>query len=126
MATLVGQSMASPRLGTQVSCLRVNVTVREGSTSFNLSAVVAPPGGARLPPADPPTTPTANTGTTPAAMTTSTTATTPTTQGTDQAGTAAATSAPNSTSPAALNYPFTLLEIRENDEITPTAPPASS
>ena len=41
VASLVGLSMASPRLTTQVSCLRVNVTVREGSTSFNLTAVVA-------------------------------------------------------------------------------------
>jgi len=123
VATLVGQAMASPRLGTQVTCLRVNVTVREGSTSFNLSAVVAPPGGARLPPADPPTTPTANTGTTPATMTTVTPPTTPTA---DQAGTSAATTASGTTTPPALNYPFTLLDIRENDEITPTAPPPSS
>ena len=126
VATLVGQSMASPRLGTQVSCLRVNVTVREGSTSFNLSAVVAPPGGARLPPADPPATPTANTGTTPAAMTTTTPATTATAPTSGQGGTSAATTAAGTTTPPALNYPFTLLEIRENDEITPTVPPASS
>ena len=129
VATLVGQSMASPKLTTQVSCLRVNVTVREGSTSFNLSAVVAPPGGARLPPADPPTTPTANTGTTPPAMTTSTAPNSsgPAQSGTDQSGNATANSAVGATTPPALNYPFTLLEIRENDQITPAAPsPASS
>jgi Type II secretion system (T2SS), protein K len=128
VAALVGQSMASPKLTTTVSCLRVNVTVREGSTSFNLSAVVAPPGGARLPPADPPTTPTANTGTTPPAMTTSSSPSPAANDqtATDQAGTAAANSTTGASTPPTLNYPFTLLEIRENDEVTPVAPSVSS
>jgi general secretion pathway protein K len=117
VASLVGQAMASPRFTTQISCLRVNVTVREGSTSFKLTAVVAPPGGARLPPADAPAVPTTTTGTTPA--------TTTTTSGSGATGTTpTASSATGTTSPPALNYPFTLLEIRENDEITSTAPPS--
>jgi len=129
VAALVGQAMASPKLGTQVSCLQVNVTVREGSTSFNLSAVVAPPGGARLPPADPPTTPSANTGTTPSALTTSATPNPSDAgqSGSNQSGSAASDATTGAATPPVLNYPFTLLEIRENDQITPAAPtPASS
>jgi len=52
VAGLVGQAAASARLGTQVRCLRVNVTVSEGSASFRVSAVVTLSGGAQLPPAD--------------------------------------------------------------------------
>ena len=49
---LVGQAANSARLGAQVSCLRINVTVREGQSSFRLSLVVAPPNGrAASPPA---------------------------------------------------------------------------
>ncbi len=116
VAALVGGAAASPRLGTEMSCLRVNVTVREGTTSFQLSAVVAPPGGANLPPADAPPASTANAdnnvaeSTAPAANATGTTA----------AG--GGSTASTTSSPPALNYPFTLLEIRENDAITRSAP----
>ncbi len=129
VAALVGQTMASPRLATQVSCLRVNITVREGSTSFNLSAVLTMPGGARPPPAAPP----------PAASTTSGSNPPPAASATANATTAnsAATGGPvtstsatppiaGGASPPALNYPFTLLEIRENDEITGGPPAAAS
>ena len=117
VAGLVGQAAMSSRLGTQVRCLRITVTVREGSTSFRVSAVVAPPGGAGLPPADAPT-----------ATTSSTTTTTQKSAGTNAAG--SSTSATTSTSTTStqtqpsLNYPFTLLEIRENDEIVGTAAPS--
>ena len=117
VAGLVGQAAMSSRLGTQVRCLRITVTVREGSTSFRVSAVVAPPGGAGLPPADAPT-----------ATTSSTTTTNQNSAGTNAAG--SSTSATTSTSTTStqtqpsLNYPFTLLEIRENDEIVGTAAPS--
>ena len=122
MAGLVGQAALSSRLGTQVSCLRIDVTVREGRTAFRLSAVIAPPGGASAPPANPPATaidaPASNPGgadrtpgsdsPVPPVAATATTANTTTAEGT-----------PNQ---PALNYPFTLLEIRENDQITGTFP----
>lgn len=120
VAGLVGPGTAGSKLGTEVRCLRVTITVREGQASYRLSAVVAPPGGAALPPANPPAA--ASAGTTDAAST-------------EDTATAAAGSAPaaTTTTPPAtsgsqtqpvLNYPFTLLEIRENDEIVDTAPPS--
>jgi general secretion pathway protein K len=119
VAGLVGQAAMSSRLGTQVRCLRVTVTIREGSTSFRVSAVVAPPDGAGLPPADAPT-----------ATTSSTTTTNQNSTGTNASGssTSATTSTSTSTTSTqtqpSLNYPFTLLEIRENDEIVGTAAPS--
>jgi general secretion pathway protein K len=122
VAALVGQGMASPRLATQVSCLRINITVREGSTSFNLSAVVAPPGGARLPPADPPTaSATASANNPPPAATPPANPT-----GGPVASTSATPPTAGGASLPALNYPFTLLEIRENDEITAGQPSSRS
>jgi general secretion pathway protein K len=124
VAALVGQAMASPRLSTQISCLRVNITVREGSTSFNLSAVVVLPGGARLPPADAPT---SATNTTPAASTPSNANTTGSgATGGPVTSTSATPPTAGGASLPALNYPFTLLEIRENDEITGGTPSSSS
>jgi general secretion pathway protein K len=116
VAGLVGQGTAGSRLGTAVRCLRVTISVREGSASYRLSAVVAPPGGAALPPATPPATSSTST---------------PDFASTQDNTTAAASSASAPVTPTtsssqtqpALNYPFTLLEIRENDEIVNTAPP---
>jgi hypothetical protein len=117
---LVGQA-ASPRLGTQVRCIRVNVTVREGQTSFRVSAVVTASGGAQLPPPDQPTA--ADTSTSSAAAN-DTTAAQNNSNSADSAAAAATTTTSPATgqTPAALNYPFTLLEIRENDEIVDSVP----
>ena len=120
VAGLVGPGTAGSKLGTEVRCLRVTITVREGQASYRLSAVIAPPGGAALPPANAPAA--ASAGTTDAASTED--------NATAAAGSApaAATTIPPATSGSqaqpALNYPFTLLEIRENDEIVDTAPPS--
>ena len=118
VAGLVGQAAMSSRLGTQVRCLRITVTVREGSTSFRVSAVVAPPGGASLPPADAPT---ATTGSTPPTTNQNSSATNATGSTTSAATATTTTSTPTQPS---LNYPFTLLEIRENDEIVGAATPS--
>ncbi|MFA5057366.1 MAG: hypothetical protein WC485_04590 [Opitutaceae bacterium] len=118
---LAGQTASSSRFDTQVHCLRINVTVREGQTSFRLTAVVAPPGEAALPPATPPAAADSTASTTGQNDTdapgNSTAAST--------AGTPAAPAADTATGPqTTLNYPFTLLEIRENDEITGSFSPA--
>jgi hypothetical protein len=84
-----------------------------------VSAVVAPPGGAGLPPADAPT---------------ATTSSNPTTNQDSSAANAPGSTALAATSPSttssqtqpSLNYLFTLLEIRENDEIVGTAAPTQS
>jgi general secretion pathway protein K len=120
VAGLVGQGTAGSKLGTEVRCLRVTITVREGQASYRLSAVIAPPGGAALPPANPPA---AN----------STSAADSSSTQDNAAATAGSAAAPAATTqPAAsgsqtqptLNYPFTLLEIQENDEIVDTSPPS--
>ncbi|MDD2763815.1 MAG: type II secretion system protein GspK [Opitutaceae bacterium] len=121
VTALVGQTATSARLDTQVHCLRINVTVREGRTAFRLTAVVAPPGEAALPPAAPPAAAGSNTtGQDATDSTSSAAASTATPPAAPAADTASGTQ-------TALNYPFTLLEIRENDEITgsfPSAQPA--
>lgn len=122
---LVGQAAASSRLGTQVSCLRVNVIVHESGTSFRVSAVVAASGGARPPPPDPATP--ADTPTGSAAADDPTAAQNPSNP-TGSSAAATTTTTPSATpqNRPALNYPFTLLEIRENDEIVDPAPSSLS
>ncbi len=108
-----------------ISALRITITVRDGRTEFKLSTVVAPPSGAST------------------IQTTATAARTQTSgavgqsasqqQNRPNAGQAAARPGANPAAGAggsaaqSLKYPFTLLEIRENDEIPPPpAPPANS
>ena len=101
-ASVLGAQAALTGYGTQISALRVILTVREGQTNFRLSVVVAPSGGA--------------TAVQEVAVSTRLTeAETPAAQpkkpgnGENPAGT------------KKLNYPFTLLEIRENAEISPVS-----
>jgi general secretion pathway protein K len=121
MTGLVGQA-ASTALGAQVRCLRVTVTVSEGSASYRVGAVVTSSGGAQLPPSDPPTTSDTSTGSAAANDTTSAqnTSTSAGSSAVASTSTDSSTSTSSQTGPA-LNYPFTLLEIRENDEIVDTA-----
>ncbi|MEO7598287.1 MAG: hypothetical protein ABIV50_05110, partial [Opitutus sp.] len=45
---ILGAQTSLAGYGTQISALRINLTVKEGKTNFRLSVVVAPQGGARL------------------------------------------------------------------------------
>ena len=99
---VMGSATMPANLGVQVRALRVSVTVHEGRNEFRLSAVVAPAGGATI-------------------VKTTATSTKSAASGTTTAAAAAPTVAPTPPAPQ-LNYPFTLLEIKENGEI-PTAPP---
>jgi general secretion pathway protein K len=101
-----------------ISALRITVTVREGSTEYKMSTVIAPPNGATT------------VQTTATAGRTQTSAAGAQTAAQQQNRPNAAQVAPPrpGASPAALGtgsaaqslrYPFTLLEIRENDEIPP-------
>lgn len=105
-----------------ISALRITVTVRDGKTEFRLSVVVAPPSGA-------------TTVQTTASVTRAETSASGAQNNAQQQNrpNAAQTAVRPGTNPAAaqsnanarnLRYPFTLLEIRENDEIPPP-PPAS-
>jgi type II secretory pathway component PulK len=125
---LLGQTAASSQLGTQVRCLRITVTVSEGSASFRMSAVVTASGGAQLPPPNPAAA--SDTSASLAAANDGTSAQN-TANPSDGPAAAAATNTGSGT-PAggqtqpALNYPFTLLEIRENDGIVDTGASSQS
>ena len=97
-----------PGYGTQISALRINLTVREGRTQFRLSVVVAPEGGA-----------------TAVKEIAANTSESPSVNATPSAPAAKpAATAENSAGAKKLKYPFTLLEIRENAEISAVpAPP---
>jgi len=106
-AGVLGSGALPPVVGTQIRALRVNILVREGGSEFRLTAVVAPPGGATI------------------VQETATSATTPASENPPAAGTGSTptTAQVAPVSPAAkLNYPFTLLEIRENPDISPPPP----
>ncbi len=99
---LGAQSPAAGRVGTQISALRVIVTVREGMNTYRLSTLVALTNGVRAPEAGE-----LNRENNREA-------------GNSNAGAASAGNAPRSTrntTVKSLNYPFTLLEIRENGAI---------
>lgn len=118
-ATTIGAKSLPSWLGTEISALRVNVVVHEGGTSFRVSAVVAPSGGATVvKPVAAETTSTSN-GEQPQADTRRDPATT-TANAAAQGGTAGTTAGGKT-----LNYPFTLLEITENAVIStaPVPPP---
>ena len=104
---------------TTIGALRINLTVREGRNEYRVSTVIASPGGATT------------VQTTAIKKETTTKSAQSATQQQNQPNAAQAKSTPTGTTgsgsgtknPASQNlkYPFTLLEIRENDEI-PSAP----
>jgi hypothetical protein len=107
-ATRVLGAQALSGYGTQISALRIIVTVREGKTNFRLAVVVAPSGGAKAVQEV-----SVNTGE----------------NTVEQPPEKQEKAAPNANPEGAkkLNYPFTLLEIRENAEISPvTASPTKA
>ncbi len=101
--------------GTTISALRINVTVREGRNEYRVSTVIAPPGGAT----------TVQATATSSKTETTTKATQTSAQQKNQPNAAQASPKPGgkpaaaagTSAPGNLKYPFTLLEIRENDEI---------
>lgn len=104
-----------------ITALRINITVHEGKALYRLSAVVAPQGGAR----------TVNTTATAAHQ-----SVTNASNGENSANNAFTPNGPSNTATGAqssaassgtanINYPFTVLEIHENDQIltAPDLPP---
>lgn len=108
---ILGSAKMPEGYGTQISALRVIVTIHEGRTNFRLAAVIAPSGGA----------------TTVEAVKAAPKESNLSRQNTEQTAQKKANAATSDTGGAAkkLQYPFTLLEIRENGEISPVpaAPP---
>ncbi|MFT3869240.1 MAG: type II secretion system protein GspK [Nibricoccus sp.] len=113
-ATILGAQSPATQLDTQIRALRIIVTVREGRSAYRINALIAPPNGATIPAAAPPR----------KADTTK--------QNEGQTSNNPPTPAVSNTSGATqtakkLNYPFTILEFRENDEMpSPITPPTSS
>lgn len=106
VATVLGAQGLPQGFGAEIQALRIHVTVRDGLSTYRLSAVVAPPGGAR------PVKAVKKEGE----------GTADEAPGTADAATPPAPGArPGVNPPPPINYPFTLLEIRENDAPTPAA-----
>jgi hypothetical protein len=124
---VVGQVGKVNEFGTTIAALRVFITVHDQASQFRLSVVVAPQGGAT----------TVITTATDVKNATANGDSGETTASTGSSGTNAATSARSSSSAptasqsdssasrANIRYPFTILEIRENDEILTPPPPPS-
>lgn len=104
-ASVLGTQTASG-YGTQISALRINVTVRQGRTEFKLSVVVAPSGGAKVV----------------QEVATNTSLTTPGDPASTPAVVPSGSEGENQAATKKLNYPFTLLEIKENAEISAVSP----
>lgn len=125
IAAVAGGQPSKLGYGFTVQALRITVTVRQGVSSFRLSAVVAPQGGAKVVPAS--TTTTTETAAASGSDTsTSSSSTTATAGKTSTAVAASSDSSPATAVPETtdLKYPFTFLEIHENDKAVP--PPDSS
>lgn len=110
VAAVAGGQPSRLGYGYSVQTLRITVTVRQGQSSFRLTAVVAPEGGAEVVPSV-----SASSGTETSAN-----------SGTTQTASGGSSASSSSTSQAAdLKYPFTFLEIRENDNGQPPPVPTS-
>jgi hypothetical protein len=115
LSSIAGLGGNGTSFGTTITALRILVTVHEGRSLYRLSAVVAPQGGAT-------TNQTNATNATSAASNASPTTTTSLTN-TSQPSSTATGSATAAAASQSINYPFTLLEMLEDDEI-PQQPPA--
>jgi general secretion pathway protein K len=114
LASVAGLGGNAAPFGTTITALRILVTVHEGSSQFRLAATVSPQGGATL-------NLTAATNATSAATNASATTATSVTNAA-QPSTTATSAATAAAASQSINYPFTLLEMLEDDEI-PQPPP---
>jgi hypothetical protein len=118
LASIAGLGGSGTSFGTTITALRILVTVTDGRSQFRLSAVVAPQGGAT-------TNQTAAVNPTAAASATSVAPATSITSPAQPTTTANGATA-SATASQSINYPFTLLEMLEDDEIPPSSPAAPS
>jgi len=114
LASVAGLGGNAAPFGTTITALRILVTVREGRSQYRLSAVVAPQGGATINQTN------ATNATVAAGNASPTTATSVT--NTSLPSSTASSAAAAAAASQSINYPFTLLEMLENDEI-PEPPP---
>jgi hypothetical protein len=115
LASVAGLGGSAAPFVTTITALRINITVHEGKSQYQLSVVVAPQGGATL---NQTNAVNATSGSTSASASTSSSLTTSAAPSTT--ATAPTTAA---TAPQNISYPFTILELLENDQIPPPPPP---
>ena len=115
LAAVAGLGGNAGTFGTTIAALRINVTVHDGRSQYRVSVVVAPQGGAT-------TNQTLATNATAAASNASP-ATTASITSTAQPSSTANSATASAAASQSINYPFTLLEILEDDDI-PQPPPA--
>lgn len=136
MASIAGQASNPTAFGTQISALRIHITVHDGRAVYRLNTVVTLPGqqaaqtvqsNATNPPSGASATnPSQNANPAQANNATRTNNTGGRAGGRGGAGATNANGTNASASgagAASLNYPFTVLEINENNEPLPVAPP---
>lgn len=118
---VVGAGGNPTLFGEAIFALRVNITVHEGKSIYRLSAVVAPQGGARTVNT---TATAAHQSVTNAANGENSTTNPLTPSGPNNTATSAQTSAA-AAGTVNINFPFTILDIKENDQILdpPPLPP---
>jgi general secretion pathway protein K len=115
LAGIAGLGGQAGGFGTTVTALRVLITVHEGRAQFRLAAVIAPQGGAALIHTSAVN---ATAGNTRAAASTTASLT-----AASQPGSTAAASPTAAQVPQNLSYPFTILQLLEDDAIPPPPPP---
>jgi general secretion pathway protein K len=114
-SSIAGAGGNSTQFGTTISALRILITVHDGRSKFRLTAVVSPQGGATV-------NTTSATNATAAASASSSSAST-SVASTSQPSTATNSATAAAAASQSINYPFTILEMLEDDEI-PQPPPA--
>jgi general secretion pathway protein K len=117
LASIAGLGGNSTPFATTISALRINITVRDGRSQYHLSTVVSPQGGAGLN--------TTNATNPASAASNSTTAATTSLAASAQPSSTASSAATSAAASQSINYPFTVLEMLEEDEIPQPAQPTA-
>jgi general secretion pathway protein K len=115
LAAVAGLGGNAATFATTISALRVNITVHDGQSRYRLSVVVSPQGGATMNSTNATNAANAATGSAAAAATQLSSTAQPSSTAT---GAATASAASQS-----INYPFTILELVEDDDIPLPPPP---
>ncbi len=114
-AGLLGAGRVPDALGTEINALRVRITITQGLTQFHLTAVLAPPEGAKLVEEKSVVEEASSSRSNRSAA-----------RDEDEDDDEDDDSGDGSASSKKLNYPFTLLEIQENIEISTRSEDASA
>jgi general secretion pathway protein K len=115
LASVAGLGGNAAPFGTTITALRVIITVHDGQSQYRLSAVVSPQSGATINSTNAVNATVGITGASASATTSLASTAQPSATATSAATAAAASQS--------INYPFTLLELLEDDDIPLSPPP---